>query len=43
MHIRRPFRNVTGILAGSPTHIYPGEVERVWSLFDAETGTGAGS
>ncbi|HUF76552.1 MAG TPA: circadian clock protein KaiC [Longimicrobiales bacterium] len=36
MHIGRPFRHVTGILAGSPVHISPGDVERVWSLFDAE-------
>ncbi len=36
MHIGRPFRHVTGILAGSPVHISPGDVERVWTLFDTE-------
>jgi circadian clock protein KaiC len=36
MHLTRPFRHVTGILAGHPVHIAPGDVERVWSLFDEE-------
>jgi hypothetical protein len=27
---------VTGILAGTPVHVSPGDVERVWSHFDAE-------
>jgi circadian clock protein KaiC len=36
MHLGRPFRHVTGILAGTPVHVAPGDVERVWSLFDAE-------
>jgi circadian clock protein KaiC len=36
MHILRPFRNVTGILSGSPIHISPAEVERVWSLLDSD-------
>jgi circadian clock protein KaiC len=36
MHLGRPFRHVTGILAGTPVHISPGDVERVWSHFDAE-------
>src|SRR6185503_4329842 len=36
MHLGRPFRNVTGILAGTPVHISPGDLERIWSQFDAE-------
>ena len=36
MHILRPFRHVTGILAGTPEHVTPGDVERVWMAFDAE-------
>ena len=37
MHLGRPFRHVTGILAGTPVHVAPGDIERVWTLFDAET------
>ncbi|HSJ32910.1 MAG TPA: hypothetical protein VK933_15825 [Longimicrobiales bacterium] len=37
MHFGRPFRHVTGILAGTPRHISPGDVERVWSSFESET------
>ena len=33
MHIGKPFRNVVGILAGSPNYIAPGEMERIGSLF----------
>jgi circadian clock protein KaiC len=36
MHLGRPFRNVTGILAGAPVHVTPSDVERIWSQFDAE-------
>jgi circadian clock protein KaiC len=36
MHVGRPFRHVTGVLAGAPVHLSPGDVERVWSRFDAE-------
>jgi circadian clock protein KaiC len=36
MHLGRPFRNVTGILAGSPIHVSPSDLERIWSAFDAE-------
>jgi hypothetical protein len=36
MHMGRPFRHVTGILAGTPVHVSPGDVERVWTLFDSE-------
>ena len=36
MHLGRAFRNVTGILAGTPVHISPTDVERVWSQFDTE-------
>ena len=38
MHLGRRFKNVTGILAGSPMHVSPSELERVWTLFDAEVG-----
>jgi len=36
MHVRRPFRHVTGILAGTPVHLSPSDVERVWTSFDAD-------
>jgi circadian clock protein KaiC len=36
MHLLRPFRHVTGILAGTPVHVAPGDVERVWSLFEQD-------
>ncbi|HEU4642095.1 MAG TPA: circadian clock protein KaiC [Gemmatimonadaceae bacterium] len=31
MHLGRAFRHVTGILAGAPVHLTPGDIERVWS------------
>lgn len=37
MHLGRPFRHVTGILAGTPVHISPADIERIWSLFEAES------
>ena len=36
MHIGKPFHNVTGILAGNPVHVTPGELERVRTLFQDE-------
>jgi circadian clock protein KaiC len=36
MHLGRPFRHVTGILAGAPVHLSPGDVERMWSHPDVE-------
>lgn len=36
MHLGRPFRHVTGILAGAPVHISPADIERIWTLFDAD-------
>jgi circadian clock protein KaiC len=36
MHIGRPFRNVTGILSGSPIYSTQGEVELLTSLFDED-------
>jgi circadian clock protein KaiC len=36
MHLGRPFRHVTGILAGTPVHVSPADVERIWTHFDAE-------
>jgi hypothetical protein len=38
MHLGRPFRNVTGILSGSPVHVSPADLERAWSQHDAEVG-----
>src|SRR5207237_592732 len=43
MHLGRRFRNVTGILAGTPVHLSPGDIERVWNMFDAEHGDGRGA
>jgi circadian clock protein KaiC len=34
MHIGKPFRNITGILAGNPTQISPSELDRVSGLFE---------
>jgi circadian clock protein KaiC len=31
MHLGKRFRNVTGILAGTPTHVSPAELEAVWA------------
>jgi circadian clock protein KaiC len=36
MKMGRPFRNVTGILAGAPVHLSPSDVERVWMRADNE-------
>ncbi|HEX8905266.1 MAG TPA: circadian clock protein KaiC, partial [Longimicrobiaceae bacterium] len=36
MHLGRPFRHVTGILAGTPVHVSPADVERIWSHFEAD-------
>lgn len=33
MHIRRPFRNISGILSGTVQHFSPGEVDRIGELF----------
>lgn len=37
MHLGRPFRHVTGILAGTPVHISPADIERIWTLFEADS------
>ena len=34
MHLGRPFRNVTGILAGAPVHVSPGDLERTWERYN---------
>ena len=34
MHIGKPFRNVTGILTGSPVYIAPSEAERIGGMFE---------
>jgi len=36
MHIGKPFRNVTGIISGSPAYIANSEIERISSLFENE-------
>jgi circadian clock protein KaiC len=41
MHMGEPFRHVTGVLAGAPVHLSPGDVERVWTQFDEQVGSGA--
>jgi circadian clock protein KaiC len=38
MHIGKPFRDVTGILAGHPVHVQPGEVDRIGRLFAEGSG-----
>ena len=38
MHLGRPFRNVTGILSGTPVHVSPADLERIWSHFEADAG-----
>ena len=35
MHLGDRFKNVTGILAGAPVHLSPGDVERAWAEHDA--------
>jgi circadian clock protein KaiC len=45
MEMGRPFGNVTGILSGTPVHVSPGDLERVWRQFDsdiADRGKGSG-
>jgi circadian clock protein KaiC len=36
MHLGRAFRHVTGILAGTPVHVSPGDLERVWAQLDTD-------
>jgi circadian clock protein KaiC len=36
MHLARRFGNVTGILGGNPLHVSPADIERVWTMFDAD-------
>lgn len=38
MHIGKPFRDVTGILAGNPVHVTTSELERIEELFREEDG-----
>jgi circadian clock protein KaiC len=40
MHVGRPFRNITGILAGKPVRVSPADIERVWSDLEAESVAG---
>ena len=39
MHIGRPFRTVSGILAGNPVQAAPGEAERIAALFADQDAT----
>ena len=39
MRVGRPFRNVTGILAGTPMHVSPGDLGRIWSQADQDAST----
>ena len=39
MIMGRPFKNVTGILAGAPVHLSPSDVERVWVQAEREANT----
>jgi circadian clock protein KaiC len=43
MHLGRRFRNVTGILSGSPMHVSPEELERAWTTFDHQVTERRGS
>lgn len=36
MHLGRAFRHVTGILAGTPVHVSPADIERIWTSFDRD-------
>ena len=36
MHIGKPFREVTGILSGSPVHLVRTEAERLEAMFKEE-------
>ena len=36
IHIGKPFRNVTGIMSGSPTYVAPGEQDRLGEMFPDE-------
>ena len=38
MHVGKPFRDVTGILAGNPVHVAAGELKRIDELFRDEDG-----
>jgi circadian clock protein KaiC len=40
MHLSRPFRNVTGILAGSPEYVSPTDLERAWSHHEEQLAGG---
>jgi circadian clock protein KaiC len=40
MHIGKAFLHVTGILAGSPVHLSPGDIERAWTQFDNDSEDG---
>ena len=35
MHLGARFKNVSGILAGAPVHLSPGDLERAWTEHDA--------
>ncbi len=39
MHIRKPFKNITGILSGNPMHVQKGEIDRISEMFKDNTGS----
>jgi len=38
MQLGRPFKNVTGILAGTPVYVSPADLERAWTIHDEAAG-----
>jgi circadian clock protein KaiC len=42
MQLGRPFKNVTGILAGSPVYVSPADLERAWMIHDDSVGRAGG-
>jgi hypothetical protein len=38
MHVLGRFMNVTGILAGTPVHLSPADIERAWMDHDSRMG-----
>jgi circadian clock protein KaiC len=43
MHLGRAFRHVTGVLAGTPTHVQPADFERIWPHFESEVSAADGT
>jgi circadian clock protein KaiC len=43
MHLGRPFFNVTGILAGTPVHVSPSDIEQIWTAIERENAADSGA